>query len=132
MSAVDNAKRSLRSALKAAKLAVTNTSEFFQRLTLYQAIAVAVGALLIWTLLTNFLVKTWQKNAPGLFLAFIKFIIYVMIPLIAVASAIFGMWLEHKYEKFADFRDFVLDKFEKASSGAKKAKRQVDDIRKEM
>jgi hypothetical protein len=96
--------------VRTVKRLVRNTGEFVENLTLQQA--AMVGAVLVGgALLVNHLfLMFYSKFMPGYFVGFAKLQAIIMLPAVAIAGAAFGMWMEHKFSKFAELKQQVEDK----------------------
>jgi hypothetical protein len=96
--------------VRTVKRLVRNSGEFVENLTLQQA-AVAGAVLLGGALLVNhIMLMLYSKLMPGYFVGFAKLQAVIMLPGVGVAGAAFGMWLEHKFGKFAELKQQVEDK----------------------
>lgn len=84
------------------KWAVRNPTKlnWVQAIILFCAIAVVI--LLTITQLSS----AWEENRPDLLAGMLKFVAYVVIPVITAGSVVFGMYLERNFQKFDDLAEF--------------------------
>lgn len=50
----------------------------------------------------------YQEHLPEVMSAFIKFLVYIIIPILTTLSISFGMYLERQYQKFDDLHEFYV------------------------
>mmetsp|Transcript_19444 Transcript_19444/g.28811 ORF Transcript_19444/g.28811 Transcript_19444/m.28811 type:complete len:126 (+) Transcript_19444:105-482(+) len=125
MSAVDSAKHTASSAWTTIKRAFTNTGKFLAELTLKQALIIAAGTVFVVILFSNLLIGVWQRYLPSMLIGLIRFMLYVMIPMVATGGIIFGMWLERRYEKFDELHEGFMDKLDQLSSGVRSIRKKL-------
>lgn len=76
---------------------------FMETIVLF-VVVVGGGAILLQQVLSFY-----QNNLPRLMSGMIKFLVFLIIPLIATAATFFGMFLEHKHRLYPDVVEWLQD-----------------------
>eukprot|EP00512_Aurantiochytrium_limacinum_P003695 CAMPEP_0171500268 /NCGR_PEP_ID=MMETSP0958-20121227/8896_1 /TAXON_ID=87120 /ORGANISM="Aurantiochytrium limacinum, Strain ATCCMYA-1381" /LENGTH=91 /DNA_ID=CAMNT_0012034929 /DNA_START=72 /DNA_END=347 /DNA_ORIENTATION=- len=79
-------------------------------MTLREALLLGAGVILVIMLISQLLVGFWQRFLPSMLITLVRLLVFVIIPLVAGFSTVFGMWLESKYAKFDELHDYVVEK----------------------
>ncbi|GBG28382.1 Hypothetical Protein FCC1311_046052 [Hondaea fermentalgiana] len=110
MSATDSAKTALRATGQAIKKGAIATKDYLSTLTLREALLVGAGVVTVIVLISQLLVGFWQRFLPSALITLVRLLVFVVVPMVAAASTVFGMWLERKYAKFDELHDWTIEK----------------------
>jgi len=115
MSAVGSARKTLGAAGETVKRAFTNTSDYISKLTLREAVIWASIFVGILVLVSQLLIGFWQRYLPSALIGLVRFLVYIIIPIVFVFSTAFGMWLENKYARYEELSEWIQEKSSEAN-----------------
>mmetsp|Transcript_5772 Transcript_5772/g.14787 ORF Transcript_5772/g.14787 Transcript_5772/m.14787 type:complete len:127 (-) Transcript_5772:261-641(-) len=124
-SALDAVQQAAVAVWIAVKRIFLDTRSFLRELTLKQAVALGAGFILLVVVLSNFLIGLWHKYLPNMLITLVRFLMFVLIPLVGAAGTVFGMFLEQRYEKFEDLKEVVSNWGAQVSNGFDAVKKRL-------